>query len=453
MNAKRLLAILAASAMIAGAWFVRTKVIDNKTTVATGGGTTQPTDAPTTSRRVVCVAELEDACRASGSIYTVEPVSTTLAMLASEPNPDIVWITTSPLPEMADAARLRANQPPLPVDQRKALGSTTVVVAAPTERVTVLKAACPDLSWKCIGEKTNRPWKEIGGQAGWQDVTFRHRDPLVSAGGLSVFGAALAGRTGRTDIGTGDLAVSDVRSWTNQLENANKQPTSDPLTSIVVGTRFDLVGALATEDAMDLLDEGWRDRLGPWPVLGKNVGFKQTLQLVVGAVRLIAGRFVDQCDQANPRQAGRNDAALVGDAALLLLKYAFVVGLDDGFCDFDQRVRCETIGRRVANPELYGVLDSLAQVVGNERFYERSGHKKLKSTHTPFHRSAASDVEGVCHPAHGNDAPVVIQNVAWHLNIGDPDRLVVSAEQCLRRQIAPSLLRGLTGDFCAVLGG
>ena len=247
MNAKRLLAILAASAMIAGAWFVRTKVIDNKTTVATGGGTTQPTDAPTTSRRVVCVAELEDACRASGSIYTVEPVSTTLAMLASEPNPDIVWITTSPLPEMADAARLRANQPPLPVDQRKALGSTTVVVAAPTERVTVLKAACPDLSWKCIGEKTNRPWKEIGGQAGWQDVTFRHRDPLVSAGGLSVFGAALAGRTGRTDIGTGDLAVSDVRSWTNQLENANKQPTSDPLTSIVVGTRFDLVGALATE--------------------------------------------------------------------------------------------------------------------------------------------------------------------------------------------------------------
>jgi hypothetical protein len=247
VNAKRLLAILAAAAMIAGAWFVRTKVIDNKTTVATGGSTTQPTDAPTTARRVVCIAELEDVCRASGSIYTVEPVSTTLATLASEPNPDIVWITTSPLPEMADAARARASQPPLPVDQRKTLGSTTVVVAAPTERVAVLKAACPDLSWKCIGEKTNRPWKEIGGQAGWQDVTFRHRDPLTSAGGLSVFGAALASRTGRTDIGTGDLATSDVRSWTNQLENANKQPTSDPLTSIVVGTRFDVVGALATE--------------------------------------------------------------------------------------------------------------------------------------------------------------------------------------------------------------
>jgi hypothetical protein len=247
VNAKRLLAIVAAAAMIAGAWFVRTKVIDKKTTVGTGGGTTLPTDAPTSARRVVCVAELEDVCRASGSIYTVEPVSTTLATLASVPNPDIVWITTAPLPEMADAARARANQPPLPVDQRKALGSTTVVIAAPTERVAVLTAACPDLSWKCIGEKTNRPWKEIGGQAGWQDVTFRHRDPLTSAGGLSVFGAAMAGRTGRTDIGTGDLAASDVRSWTNQLENANKQPTSDPLTSIVVGTRFDVVGALATE--------------------------------------------------------------------------------------------------------------------------------------------------------------------------------------------------------------
>jgi Bacterial extracellular solute-binding protein len=247
VNAKRLLAILAAAAMIAGAWFVRTKVIDKNTTVATGGDTTQPTNAPATTRRVVCVAELEDVCRESGSIYSVEPIGTTLAMLASEPTPDIVWITTSPLPEMADAARARATQPPLPVDQRKVLGSTSIVIAAPTERVAVLKTACPDLSWKCIGEKTNRPWKEIGGQAGWQDVTFRHRDPLASAGGLSVFGAALAGRTGRTDIGTGDLAASDVRSWTNQLENANKQPTSDPLTSIVVGTRFDVVGALATE--------------------------------------------------------------------------------------------------------------------------------------------------------------------------------------------------------------
>ena len=233
--------------MIVGAWFVRTRVIDKKTTVATGGDTTQPTNAPTTAQRVICVAELDDVCRASGSIYTVESVITTLATLASEPNPDIVWITTSPLPEMVDAARSRANQPPLPVDQRRALGSTTVVIAAPTERVAVLKAACPDGSWKCIGEKTNRPWKEIGGQAGWQDVTFRHRDPLTSAGGLSVFGAALAGRTGRTDIGTNDLAASDIRSWTNQLENANKQPTSDPLTSIVVGTRFDVVGALATE--------------------------------------------------------------------------------------------------------------------------------------------------------------------------------------------------------------
>jgi hypothetical protein len=247
VNAKRLLAILAAAAMVAGAWFVRTKVIDKKTTVAAGGDTTQPTSAPASDRRVVCVAELDEVCRLSGSIYTVEPVSTTLATLTSEPNPDIVWITTSPLPEMADAARVRASLPPLPVDQRKTLASTTVVMAAPTERVAVLKAACPDLSWKCIGDKTNRPWKEIGGQAGWQDVTFRHRDPLTSAGGLSVFGAALAGRTGRTDIGTGDLAASDVRSWTNQLENANKQPTSDPLTSIVVGTRFDVVGALATE--------------------------------------------------------------------------------------------------------------------------------------------------------------------------------------------------------------
>jgi hypothetical protein len=247
VNAKRLLAILAAAAMIAGAWFVRTKVIDKNTTVATGGDTTQPTNAPTTTRRVVCVAELEDVCRASGSSYTVEPISTTLATLASEPNPDIVWITTSPLPEMADAARVRANQPPLPVDQRKVLGSTSVVIAAPTERVAVLKAACPDLSWKCIGEKTNRPWKDIGGQPGWQDVTFRHRDPLASAGGLSVFGAALAGRTGRTDIATADLDAPGVRSWTNQLENANKQPTSDPLANIMNGSRFDVVGALATE--------------------------------------------------------------------------------------------------------------------------------------------------------------------------------------------------------------
>jgi Bacterial extracellular solute-binding protein len=247
VNAKRLLAILAAAAMIAGAWFVRTKVIDKKTTVATGGDTTQPTNATATERRIVCVAELESVCELSGSVYSVEPASTTLDMLATEPNPDIVWITTSPLPEMADLARVRASLPPLSVDQRRVLGSTAVVLAAPTDRVRLLRAACPELSWKCIGEKTNRPWTEIGGDAALKDVTFRHRDPLTSASGLSVFGAALAGRTGRTDIATADLASPDIRSWTNLLENANKQPTSDPLSSIMNGSRFDMVGALATE--------------------------------------------------------------------------------------------------------------------------------------------------------------------------------------------------------------
>jgi hypothetical protein len=248
VNAKRLLAIVAAAAMIAGAWFVRTKVIDKNTTVATAGDTTQPTDVPADGlRRLRCISELELVCQGSGLGYLVEPAGTTLAFLATTPNPDIIWMTMSPWPEMADSTRARNGLPPLPATERKVLGSTTVVLAAPTERIDILKKACADLSWTCIGEKANQPWEKIGGQVGWRDVTFQHRDPLTSASGLSVFGAALAGRTARTDLATSDLADNAVRSWANQLENSNKRPGTNPLDSVVLGTRFDVVGALAVE--------------------------------------------------------------------------------------------------------------------------------------------------------------------------------------------------------------
>ena len=233
--------------MIAGAWFVRTKIIDGKTPSVT---TTQPsgTDAPANgSRELICIPELAEVCRASGSAYREEAAGTTFAKLVSPTQADFVWMSLSPWPEMVDSARVRAGLPPIAADRRKALASTTVVLAAPTDRVAVLKTACSDMAWKCLGEKMNRPWKDIAGPAGWQDVTFRHRDPLSSASGLSVLGAALAGRTGRTDLSSSDLAANDVRSWATQLEDTNKQPSSDPLTSVLVGTRFDVVGALATE--------------------------------------------------------------------------------------------------------------------------------------------------------------------------------------------------------------
>lgn len=249
MNGKRLLALLAAAAMIAGAWFVRTRVIDRKTTdAATPGSTPAASNEPSNaSVTIICIPELQEVCRLSGAVYSVQAAGQTLAQIGSQPNPDVVWVTTAPLPEMADLLRGRAGLPPLQTGERKVLASTSIVVTAPTERAAILKSVCPDLAWTCIGDKTSRPWKELGGQTGWQDVTFRHLDPLTSATGLSVLGAALAGRVGRTDLSTSDVNSGEVSNWVNQLENANKQLSSDPLTSVLVGTRFDIVGALATQ--------------------------------------------------------------------------------------------------------------------------------------------------------------------------------------------------------------
>jgi hypothetical protein len=244
VNAKRLLAILAAAAMVAGAWFVRTKVLDKKSTSITDGSTPTQPATPGAALAFVCIPELEPLCRATGNPFTVEPAGTTLTTISTAINPNIVWVTLSPWPEMADAARKRSGLAPLPTDSRQNIGSSPVVIALPSDRVAPLKIACGDLAWKCIGEKVNRPWKEIGGQPAWQDVTFRHKDPLTSAEGLSALGASLAARVGRTDLSSADFSSNDIRSWTNQLESANKQPASDPLNAVVLGSRFDLVATL-----------------------------------------------------------------------------------------------------------------------------------------------------------------------------------------------------------------
>jgi hypothetical protein len=249
VTAKRLLALLAAVAMVAGAWIVRTKVIDKGSSASDGTSNGSPsatsTTQPQTARQMVCVTELEPVCRAVGGDYKVEPAGVTLASLSSsELTPNLLWVTVAPWPAMADAARRRAGFAALPTDRGTQIGSTAVVIAAPTDRVSVLKAACPALAWTCLGDKMNRPWKDIGGQAVWQDVTFRHRDPLTSAEGLSVLGASLAGRAGHTDLSSADLSTTDLRAWANQLESSNKQPASDPLGSVVIGSRFDTVGTL-----------------------------------------------------------------------------------------------------------------------------------------------------------------------------------------------------------------
>lgn len=57
------------------------------------------------------------------------------------------------------------------------------------------------------------------------------------------------------------------------------------------------------------------------------------------------------------------------------------------------------------------------QVIGNEWIYELSGQKKLKSTHTPFHRSATRNVERVGHATHSDDALSVIENEAGNLDV------------------------------------
>ena len=220
MVLKRILAVIVAVGLVAGAWFVRTNVLEDDngtTTTTTGPVRTDNTGAtvsaaPTASKALGCLAELQSVCAATGR--ATEAVSAALAEVPAVEQ----FVTFSPW-DVAPTSWIRTP-----------LASSPVVLVGRKDRIDPLKAACVDPTWSCIGDVKPQP-----------DVRFG--DPASSATGALSLAAAIAARLGRTDFGTGDLNVnpSDA-AWALALRSDRKPPSD--ASKLAAGAAFDITATL-----------------------------------------------------------------------------------------------------------------------------------------------------------------------------------------------------------------
>lgn len=197
--AARLLAVIAAVGMIAGAFAYRYGLPGDGGDTGGGGASGRG--------GVVCASELGPVCDALDGA-TVEPAAETAERLLGAATAQAggvgAWVVASPWPQMVDDARALASRAPLFAEQREALATTPMVAVA---RRGQLPAACTTPSWRCLGDAAQDPAFRIG--ADGRSTTF----------GLFARAAALGGFFGNTDYATNDLDEQpEARTWIDNLE-------------------------------------------------------------------------------------------------------------------------------------------------------------------------------------------------------------------------------------------
>lgn len=244
--AARILAIVAAVAMVIGALYARSRIDDR-------------TERTGTTLRLVCATELAPVCEALADDQgtrveaTVEPAATTADTLTKlergAPSPLHGWLVTAPWPTIVAEARQRAGRDAL-LSAGDVLARSPVVLAVRADRNQALEAQCKGQSgWKCLGEAAGRPWTELpGGRPEWGRVKPGHPG-VASAAGLTVMGGAtVAFFGGRLELSSTDLDDDAYFDWLSNLERAVPlDPPSPFQTMLQRPSAFDAVGALEAE--------------------------------------------------------------------------------------------------------------------------------------------------------------------------------------------------------------
>lgn len=204
----RLLAVVAAIAMIGGAFVYRYGVPGGGDggSDGTGSGNGGGVDAGA----VICAAELgPDVCEAVGDDVTFEPAATTADRLVSAGSAAeagiAVWIVPGPWSQMVDAAR-GTTRPALFAKPEVIASSPLVAVTKKAQPIATCAGA---VTWRCLGDAA-------------QDPAFRlAADPDTNTVGLLVRAAALGGFLGSADYASNDLdEVPDASNWLGNLDRS-----------------------------------------------------------------------------------------------------------------------------------------------------------------------------------------------------------------------------------------
>ncbi|UDY35734.1 hypothetical protein [Dermatobacter hominis] len=266
---KRFLAVLAAVAMVGGAWWIRQHVIDGDD----GGGVGERV-------RLRCGTELRAVCQRladeDGSItISVEDEGTTADQLAAPgatANFD-AWLAAGPWAAIVADDRRQADVdddvlgPPT-----KVLARSPVTLVGPADRMQALGAHCGGtVTWACIGDASGQPWAAIGGQPTWGPFRSGLAPPDTGAG-LVALSQAVSSHVGTAAWDRLDLEESSP--WLGQLVGA-AVVDRDPLSVLLTrpGT-MSVVGPLEQQSGPELAAAAVRDRyalLYPEPMVTADV--------------------------------------------------------------------------------------------------------------------------------------------------------------------------------------
>jgi Bacterial extracellular solute-binding protein len=297
---KRVAALVAAVAMVAGALWLRGRDGGD------GGGGDDP-PAGESAPPLVCATELADVCQGLDVEATVEDAGATADRLAAgEPLGADGWLVAAPWPDMAVIAGEPGRVPAL--DAGDVLARSPAVLVVWSDRADALREACaPDgPGWACLGAAAGRPWTDVGGQPDWGPVRVAHPDPGTVAG-LTVAAAAAADFLDATDYATNDLDSEEFDAWFTQLEGdvgENVAPGGLVARMLTFGrAAFGAVGVLEAE-AGPVLAGAQRDDvevLYPSPMV--------TADVVLATVPGAAG-----ADELRDLVGGDDAAAILRDA-------------------------------------------------------------------------------------------------------------------------------------------
>ncbi|MEN3315026.1 MAG: hypothetical protein V7605_1260 [Acidimicrobiaceae bacterium] len=242
---RRVLAVVAAAAMVAGSLAVRSRL-----------------DRTSTERsqvlRLTCTTELTAACTTLAHDdtrvrLTVEPAGTTADRLATADG-DLGldgWLTTAPWPDIVDLERGGHSLGRLFPATKPTLARSPLVVAVWKDRAAVLGATCKGpVGWRCLGEAAGAGgWSAIGGRPEWGDVKVGLAPPVSDGVGLAVLGQAVGSWFGRPDVSTGDLDDDAFKTWFAGLVRAVPPSAASPIeTMLATGpAAFDAAGAVEAE--------------------------------------------------------------------------------------------------------------------------------------------------------------------------------------------------------------
>jgi hypothetical protein len=245
VKGKQLGALALAVAMIAGAWLIRTRVIE-------ADDSTRPKPRSTAST-VVCLTELRDVCRAAFAGRTdielrIETASATLDRRGTDKEPgDEIWITMQPFPEAVERLRTQ-NRNEASEATVEPLASSPLALVVAANRAESLQIGCGEpVDWRCLGKAAGDSWTELDAAAasGVVRPAFApHPDTAIGRLGVA---QAMLGYFGGAGIDRNDPGLITWSRSLSKATNADQVAGSTAITVIQArASAFDIaVGASA----------------------------------------------------------------------------------------------------------------------------------------------------------------------------------------------------------------